>query len=141
MSVGRSGYTDDWPDDNAGWLWRGAVRSAIRGRRGQAFLRELRAALDAMPVKRLIEGELEQDGEVCAIGAVGRARGMDMSKIYVDDRDVVAAAFGIAPALVAELEFYNDDDFGGYDCERTPEKRWEVVSRWVDRQLRGDHDE
>jgi hypothetical protein len=38
--------------------WRGAVASAIRGGRGQAFLREMLAAMDAMPVKRLVANEL-----------------------------------------------------------------------------------
>lgn len=44
--MSRSGYNDDCD----GWAlirWRGAVNSAINGKRGQAFLRELVAALDA----------------------------------------------------------------------------------------------
>jgi hypothetical protein len=47
--MSRSGYSDDHSE----WdliRWRGAVASAIRGKRGQAFLRELLVALDAMPV-------------------------------------------------------------------------------------------
>ena len=43
--------------------YRGAVKSAIRGKRGQAFLREMLAALDAMPEKRLSAGALIFDGQ------------------------------------------------------------------------------
>lgn len=52
--MSRSGYTDDDDDPLATGRWRAQVRSAIRGKRGQAFLRELIAALDAMPEKALI---------------------------------------------------------------------------------------
>lgn len=56
--MSRSGYTDDgWDDESAQWAairYAGALKSAVRGKKGQAFLRELLAALDAMPVKRLI---------------------------------------------------------------------------------------
>jgi hypothetical protein len=46
--MSRSGY-DESCDDNWGLIcWRGAVASALRGRRGQAFLRELVDALDAV---------------------------------------------------------------------------------------------
>lgn len=54
--MSRSGYAD-WCDDNWAMIrWRGAVASAVRGKRGQAFLRELATTLDAMPEKRLIGG-------------------------------------------------------------------------------------
>lgn len=79
--MSRSGYTDDGLDSWQVIRWRGAVASAIRGRRGQALLTELLAALDAMPVKELIKEQLVEDGAVCALGALGRARGVDMSAI------------------------------------------------------------
>ena len=76
--MSRSGYYDDGGDDLWALIcWRGAVKSALRGARGQAFLREMAAALDMMPVKQLIRHELIKDGSVCAIGAVGRARRLD----------------------------------------------------------------
>jgi hypothetical protein len=53
--MGRAGYSEDCD----GWAlirWRGAVTSAIRGKRGQAFLREMLDALDALPVKRIASG-------------------------------------------------------------------------------------
>lgn len=55
--MSRSGYSeidDQW----ATIRWRGQVASVKRGQKGQAFFRELLAALDALPEKRLISGEL-----------------------------------------------------------------------------------
>lgn len=138
--MSRAGYIDDYGCDGPEEQWaliryRGAVKSAFRGARGQAFLRELLAALDAMPEKRLIAKELEQDGEVCALGCVGRARGMDQSKIDPEDYEAIANAFGIAAAMAREIEFENDDDFS-YTAEREmPEQRWSRVRAWVAKQI------
>jgi hypothetical protein len=84
--MSRSGYNDDYDlDPWQGIRWRGAVASAIRGRRGQAFLRELLVALDALPEHKLIANELEKDGAVCALGAVGKARGLALAGLHPDD--------------------------------------------------------
>lgn len=125
--MSRSGYSDNIEH----WdliRWRGAVASAIRGARGQAFLKEMLAALDAMPEKKLVAGELQKDGNVCAIGAVGRARGIDMGPIDPEDRDTVAGVFGIASALTAEIVYENDE--GVWHVE-TPERRWSRMREWV----------
>ena len=131
----RSGYSDDCD----GWeliMWRGAVASAIRGQRGQAFLREMLAALDALPQKRLIADELQNNaGEVCAIGSVGRLRGVDMSKLDPEYPERIAETFGIASALVQEIEFINDEDFC-WRGETTPERRFEIVRNWVVSQIK-----
>jgi len=129
--MSRAGYTEDCD----GWdliRWRGAVESAIKGRRGQQLLRELLAALDAMPVKRLIAGELEKDGEVCGLGCLGRVKSIDMSGIDPEDYDRVAETFGIAPAMAREIEYINDER----GMNMTPEKRWEIVRRWVAEHIR-----
>jgi hypothetical protein len=132
--MSRSGYSDDL-DNWALIKWRGAVTSAMRGRRGQAFLKELLAALDALPEKRLIAEELEVPAggmpfhlrtDVCALGSVGRARGMDMTKLDACDHETVAARFGIPHALACEIMFTNDE----YRRE-TPEARFARVRRWV----------
>ncbi|MEJ2800597.1 hypothetical protein WAE61_01860 [Comamonadaceae bacterium PP-2] len=118
--MSRSGYTDD-PENLA--LWRGAVNRAIQGKRGQAFLRELAAAMDAMPQKTLADSSFQTaDGEFCTLGTVGAARGLDMSGL-VDldddeaycDTDAVGKLFGIAPAMAAEIMFLNDEIQHGYD--------------------------
>jgi hypothetical protein len=68
--MSRSGYGDDAEPLEFG-RWRGQVASAIRGRRGQKFFHDLIAALDAMPVKRLVTSTLKDEGrEVCALGAL-----------------------------------------------------------------------
>ena len=136
--MSRSGYTDGY--DDGGWsliMYRGAVRSAIRGARGQAFLKELVATLDAMPEKRLIAESFKvQNGAVCALGAVGAARGLDMSvhNSPHDDYDGgegaenAAAQLGIATAMAREIVWENDD--GGLPDE-TPEERWMRIRKWA----------
>lgn len=130
--MSRSGYDDDC-DGVALICWRGAVASAIRGRRGQAFLQEMLEAMAALPERKLIDGELEQNGAVCAIGAVGKARGVDMSGIDVEDRDRVAEIFGIAPALAAEIVYMNDE--GYWRGNETPEQRFERMRKWIESEL------
>jgi hypothetical protein len=131
--VNRSDYTDDDGDNWSLIRYRGAVTSAIRGRRGQAFLRELRDALDAMPEKVLIADELiNEDGDFCALGVVGARRGIDLKVLDPEDYYELAKVFGISKSLVREIEFENDDDWC-HGC--TPEKRWTYMRRWVERQI------
>lgn len=133
--MSRSGYSDDWDVELWDMIrWRGAVNSAIRGTRGQTFLKEMLAALDAMPGKKLIAEALDDHGEVCAMGAVGKARGMDMSAIDPECKEQVARAFGIAPALAAEIAFMNDE--GDYWGKEDPEKRFARMRDWVEKQIK-----
>ncbi len=129
--MSRSGYSDDCD----GWeliRWRGAVASAMGGKRGQSFLAELLATLDAMPVKELIANDLRApEGSVCALGSVGVARGIDMSAIDPYERHQVATAFGIAEAMAAEIEYMNDD--GGW--RETPAQRWTRMREWVAKKI------
>ena len=134
--MSRSGYCDGFDDDDQ-WQfirWRGAVKAAINGARGQAFLREMLNALDALPEKKLIKNDLEAEGAVCAIGAVGRMRGIDMGALDPEDREAVAAAFGIAPALTAEIVFENDEAY----WNETPEARYSRMRKWVEVHLRSE---
>jgi hypothetical protein len=138
--MSRSQYHDDLDPLDLG-RWRGQVASAIRGKRGQRLLRDLLAALDAMPDKSLIVAELETDGEVCALGALGRARGMDMSELDPDEPEDVAAAFDIAEQLAREIVWVNDECGGGKIVAgkwqpETHEERWTRVRAWVAKQIR-----
>lgn len=130
--MSRSGYSEDCN----GWdliMWRGAVAKAIRGARGQQLLKELLASLDAMPVKQLIRSALvTENGDVCALGCLGKAKGMDLTGIDPEDADTVAKKFNVAPALVKEIVFWNDE--GGYDA--TPEKTWCRMRSWVAEQIK-----
>lgn len=129
--MSRSGYSEDL--DNWDLIkWRGQVASAIRGKRGQALLRDMLAALDAMPEKSLVPQELETpNGEVCALGALGRVRGIDMESLDPEDYDSVANAFGVAHQLVQEIVYHNDEWLG----RETPEQRWKAMRAWVAGQI------
>lgn len=152
--MSRSDYIDDCEQ----WdliRWRGQVASAIRGKRGQAFLLEMWRAMQALPAHRLTADELENeyDGTVCAIGSVGKARGVDMSKIDPEDYDAIASAFGIPRQLAQEIMYLNDEfDRGNYVeahgptryhhgrisvfVPTTPEKRFERMREWIEANLR-----
>lgn len=146
--MSRSGYSDDcesWEGSFA--LWRQSVKLAINGKRGQAFLRDLLVSLQALPDKKLIAGNMERDGEVCAIGALGRMRGIDMTEIdqvIEEFGDIdggaqvgyeVGVVFKIAPALAMELMYENDEASPWHE---TPEQRYHRMVRWVGRHIRGD---
>jgi len=130
--MSRSGYSDDI-DSTWDWIrYRGAVKSALRGRPGQSFLREMLAALYALPEKRLIQNELVDeydDGAVCALGSVGRARQLDMAKIDPEDREAVADFFNVADAMAYEIMWLNDE--APVWPPETPEARWLRVRNWV----------
>jgi hypothetical protein len=166
--MSRSGYSDDCDDPLALGRWRQAVKRSIEGKRGQAFLRELADALDAMPDKRLYNGSFATpEGEFCALGVIGSKRGTKMVDLGSDDDGcdtrTVADRFGIAPAMVAEIMYLNDEylvdmhkwvevevcgpirpyypdhgrrtrSYNVHDPEH-PKKRWKRMREWVDRNL------
>lgn len=133
--MSRSGYVEY--DDYDQWAhirYRGAVKSAIRGKRGQALLRDLVAALDAMPKRELIADELvDADGEMCALGALGVARGMDMTSLDPEDVTSVAEAFGVNEKLIREIVWENDEAWGH---TQTPAMRWKDVRNWAARMIK-----
>lgn len=131
--MSRSGYTDDCDDQWQSIRWRGAVASSIRGKRGQAFLSEALEALDALPEPALIPNDLAAEGSYCMLGAVGRARGTDMSAVASDDQDGVAGLFGIPHALACEIMWENDE---GYYVDETPQHRWQRMRGWIVRHLK-----
>jgi len=141
--MSRHGYSEDYGCDDPWELirYRGAVTAAIRGKRGQALLRRLRAALDAMPDKRLVSGVLvNEQGACCALGAVAKAEGLDVAGLNPEDVDQVALTFGVAPSLVREITYENDEAIYGWHRDeeervRHEEHRWRTVSAWVDRHL------
>lgn len=131
--MSRSEYSDNF-DDRWG-LWRGAVMSAIRGQRGQAFLRELLVALDAMPDKRIIRHSFSEAGAYCTLGVIGAQRGVAMPHITDPDdysegeiRRKASRLLHIAPAMAAEIMFKNDEDG---EWNETEEDRWLRMRSWV----------
>ncbi len=138
--MARSGYSDD---GNYA-LWQGAVKRALHGTRGQAFLQEMLKALDSLPQKILIPEELQTaTGEVCALGAVGKLHGLDMGVLDPENHQQLGKIFNIAPAMVQEIEYQNDDDFSEYSYDwrtrtaETPAQRFIRMRKWVVKALEG----
>lgn len=138
--MSRSGYHDDY--DNRWQLicWRGAVNSAMNGQRGQAFFREMLIALDALPEPKLVAHHLvKYDGPtdanmVCAIGAVGLKRNVDMTNIDPEDSSSVAGKFNISDALAREIVYMNDE-WG--PSKETNTERYYRMRRWIKACIRG----
>jgi len=144
--VSRGYYGEgDW-DNPAIHLAQSWLDRAIKSKRGQAFLRELIAALDAMPDKRLVRGNFTCADGLCTLGAVGQSRGVDLAPLQrlaarIEDdpddgeaigelNDATAGAFGVARSLVAEIMWRNDDS--GDD----PAVRWKQMRHWAATQIR-----
>jgi len=145
-------FSDDGDWDYSRYcLWESAVANALAGRRGQAALADLEAALLALPEHRLIESHLAKDGEVCAVGALVLANrcaaGEDRAAVLADLERIsdpeeyyaadVTACFGhqygrMAYAMAWRIAELNDEDLGGLE----PEARFERVLAWV-RKARG----
>ncbi len=164
--MSRHGYVEsDDEDPLQEGRWRGAVLSALRGKRGQAFFRELIEALDAMPVKALAARSFTRGGEVCALGSVALKRGIDVSEFEAPegedswddevDHDALGEKFGIAPVMAREIMYENDEcdqwhweDDGSvvrngirYGETRKyrnelPTERWQRMRDWAVRNLR-----
>lgn len=134
--MSRSNYSDDCCGSEL-YLYRGSVDRAIAGRRGQAFLREMVEALEAMPFKRLAAGLVfdVESGERCAMGAVVAARGIDVVEVLgrvnqEQDAGFTASVLDIAESLAREIAFENDEEF--FDGE----DRYEHMLEWAKARLR-----
>lgn len=151
--MSRAGYSSDG-DIGDEWsliMYRGAVASALRGRRGQAFLREMRAALDEMPQKRLVKEVMVEasivvavDGcdpapivNACALGVVAMHHNIDVSTVDPYDHDNIHAPFNIANALAREIMFENDES---WPFPKTPEERWRKMRWWVEANIKNEKD-
>jgi hypothetical protein len=143
--MGRAGYNDDCD----GWelaMYRGQVASATRGKRGQGLLKDILIAMNGMPVKRLVADDLETaEGAVCAIGAAGKLRGVDMSGLDPEDYETVAGRFNVADCLAREIVWENDEcghhriewrNGKRHWCDETPEERFVRMRKWVRSQIK-----
>lgn len=129
----RISYSDEenWPGQFE--LWQANCSRSLRGRSGQEELRQLRDALLALSDKRLIHGSLvDADGEVCAIGAYAKHKGLDLQDFDPEDEtDEVGIRAGM-PSLVAwKVVEMNDMQFD----HLTPEERYKRMLGWVEAQL------
>ena len=133
--MSRSGYSDDY-DDLDGMLafgrWRAIIASASRGKRGQAFLRSLLDALDAMPVKELARDDMVDDsGCMCALAVLDKHRGGDPARLDPYDHESLGREFNIAHQLSQEVMFINDESYPWNDKA----KRWQEVRDWAAKQI------
>lgn len=134
--MNRSGYgacDEDEADE-----WCRDVANAIARPEGQAFLRELAAAMDAMPEKVLIANELiDEEGNCCAVGAVCKARGIDTEGMDGDGMDSAAVAEWLGAPLLLVAEMIDEND--GF--RETPAARWQRMRQWVDRHITQEGDQ
>tara|TARA_R110002153_G_scaffold9324_3_gene38608 strand:+ start:211 stop:636 length:426 start_codon:yes stop_codon:yes gene_type:complete len=136
--MGRHGYNEG---DGNNWQyikWAGMTASAARGKRGQAMLRELLAALDAMPDKKLItRSVVDEDGCCCTVGALLKEKEVPyLDKLVAawEDEDIlaewnddIAEDLDVSPVLLQEIEYANDEmGFG-----ESPSDRWFRMRAWV----------
>ena len=131
--MSRSGYTDDMDDVLCYGQWRGQVASAIRGKRGQALLKELLCALDEMPDKKLYPNSFQNEsGGFCALGVLGNKKGIQITDLgnadYGCNQREVGKRFNIAYQLASEIMYMNDEGCRYY---ATPEQRWEDMRKWI----------
>ena len=133
MSRTWEGESDD-PLDRG--RYEAAKRSTLRDRRGQAFLRELIAALDALPRPELSEGALgdSDTGCVCALGAVALAQGDPFEELAKDEGnwspEDAAGWYDISPTLANEIISANDDWRDGNSPD-VRQSRWRHVRAWA----------
>lgn len=143
----RISYSDEEETPGQFELWQANCRRSLAGRAGQRSLRELEAALVALPSKRLIAGALDdEDGDVCAIGALVKAKGITPEADPDYEMEDVGVECGM-PRLVAwkvvemnDVEFDTTQDVSQLPKWRrralTPEERYEKVLAWVRRQVK-----
>jgi hypothetical protein len=146
--MSRSSYSDDWGDEFPGQmeLFRANVERSIKGKAGQARLRELRDALVALPVKELhpsifADGTAEAP-KVCGLGAWALAKAggnPDAAHAMVpgdaDDYETAVAlkSHGWPKLVVLEAVYENDESWRS--MRETPAERYHRILAWVNENL------
>ena len=129
----------NYQEDATPWeflRYRGAVLSAIKGKRGQKLLKDLLEAFDSMQIKELVANELQGESGVCTLGCIAKAKGMDWSNWNDFKSDIISKELNIAKSLVNEIAFENDEIcYFDKDSEKTRKKRWQKMRTWVERKI------
>ena len=150
--MSRFGECDDWDNETilAAGRWTARFNAVLRGKPAQPFFRELEAALLAMSDKRLIEGALVRDGQVCALGQLlahrkeqsGMSRKQALAAIErefpwgdseLDIATDAARITGMSVTFGELIQWMNDEDAGS---GLTPERRWQAMLDWTQAQIR-----
>ena len=137
--MSRSNYSHEWTNEM--YLYRGTVNRSIDGKRGQAFLKRMVAALEAMPIKELhADIFAKTDGVCCAMGAVALHEGHDIEKDYdpnvQDDSNYAYEKLNISRSMAAEIAFLNDDGNWFFQEEEKPSARWKRMYAWAKDRLK-----
>lgn len=138
--MSRFNYTDEEDRPGQFALWQANCTRSLRGKAGQEALKDLEAALLALPSKRLIADSLiDEEGEVCAVGALALHKKVAIkhdSDADLDTEGFAADELGV-PRLVAwTIVMMNDEEFDsrwtkGKMIPYTPEERYEAMLNWV----------
>ncbi len=148
--MSRINYTEEEERPGQFALWHANIRRQMFSQRGQRVLRDMEAALLAMPEKRLINGYVAHEGEVCAVGsyvahkrtlaqqkpwaevvAEMEAHDLEWNGPYADEADPDYAQDVAAEADIPSLIAWAAVDENEHGPARTPEERHELVLKWV----------
>ena len=137
--MSRINYTDEEDHPGQFALWQANCLRSIKGKNGQAALRELEQALLALPDKRLIAGDLQDEqGNVCAIGALARHKNHTPKADPEYEMEAVGVELGMPELVAWTVVCLNDRELDKhYDREQgrcvlyTPEERYERVLKTV----------
>lgn len=122
--------------------WERNMKVVFKSKKGKKFLQEMKEALEAMPVKKLIYGSLceyrineneEPEVVACAIGVYAISKGMNYNHLLDDPEDAwstveIGQSFGMTQTLAWAIGYTNDSN---YHYLETEEQRWQRVYNWV----------
>ncbi len=122
-------FEEEFPNEYA--FFEKRLETSLAGKRGQNFLKELAAEMDAMPVKELVKGDLvTKDGACCALGVVCKSRKINVEKLDPDEHLDVANVLDISLPMAGRIAWLNDDDVDQNDADR-----WKRMRKWVSEQI------
>jgi hypothetical protein len=136
----RISWSDDEEHPGQSDLWQANCRRSLNGRAGQSELRALREALLKLPDKRLSQGSLvDEEGDVCAIGAYAKAKGLDLNQFDPEEEtDAVGIEAGMPPLVAWKVVEMNDVEFASHShsfSPISPEQRYSKMLAWVESQI------
>lgn len=142
---------EEWDGPDTSGLWWSSFHRAINSDRGQKMLREIEAALLAMPERTLIADVLsDASGGVCAVGAVAAHRRVKAGQSWedavlslpmIEDGDETAyfaqTALGMARTIAWEIAQENDRELWDWNvAQELPQARYERVLAWVQSRIK-----
>lgn len=149
----------DWDEDFPGQaaLTQANIQRALTSKRGKKSLTELRDALLALQSKRLIDGHLCLDGQVCALGALAlhreQQKGFDpiesaalleqevLANEYDEDEYELASfgeSLGMTRRVAEQVAWENDITYNNWRTlseDEQNQKRYEYMLRWCESTL------